>query len=74
MHALFPDGKASLAQYAQAFKTMTNDLIKEYSYKIEGVPGTRIDIVNNVINLVSVRWIADFLVCSLFFHSPPRIG
>lgn len=31
-------------------------------YRIGGIPGTRVDIVGNVINLVSVRWVVDFLV------------
>ena len=30
--------------------------------RIDGIPGTRIDIVRNVINLVPVHWIIDFLV------------
>ena len=37
-------------------------LIKRESYKISGIPGTRVDIVRNVINLVSVHWTADYLV------------
>lgn len=60
--ALFPQGKESLQYYAQEFKKMTVGLIAEYSYTLHGVSGTRIDIVGNVINLLTVRWAADYLV------------
>lgn len=60
--ALFPQGKESLQYYAQEFKKMTADLITEYSYTLHGISGTRIDIVGNVINLLTVRWAADYLV------------
>ena len=51
----------SLQQHAQAFKTLTQQLLLQNSYTIDGVPGTRVDIVRNVINLVSVHWVADYL-------------
>lgn len=38
------------------------ELIKQWSYVLDGIPGTRVDIVRNVINLVSVHWAASYLV------------
>ena len=45
------------------YKTLTQKLIKAKSYKISGVPGTRVDIVRNVVNLIAVHWTSDYLVC-----------
>lgn len=61
-HALFPKGKQSFEFFAQAYKRMTEDLLKDYSYTIDGIPGKRVDIVGSVINLATVRWAADYLV------------
>lgn len=41
---------------------MTQQLVKENSYKISGIPGTRVDIVRNVINLAAVHWASDWLM------------
>jgi len=60
MHALFPDTSA-LANYTAWYKQKTLDLIKEKSITYDGVPGTYVDIVKDVINLVSVHWAADKL-------------
>ena len=60
LHALFPSPE-SLANYIGFYKTTTVSLLKEHSYKLDGLPGTRVDIVRNVINLASVHWAADFL-------------
>lgn len=61
-HALFPKGRQSLEFYAQAYKRMTEDLLKDYSYTIDGAPGKRVDVVGSVINLVTVRWVANYIM------------
>lgn len=61
LHALFPE-PASLTAYTSWYKEKTIEFVLEHSYKIQGVPGTRVDIVRNVINLVSVHWVADWLI------------
>lgn len=78
-HALFPNGKASVEAYAVMYKSLTADLIKENSYTINGVPGTRVDIVRSVISLVTVHWVADCIVSPTPFVRPtvadaPQIG
>ena len=60
LHALFPD-QASITNYVTWYKTKTADLIKQYSYQIDGLPGTRVDVVRNVINVAAVHWAADYL-------------
>lgn len=60
LHALFPD-QASISNYTAWYKQTTTDLIKQYSYTIGGLPGTRVDIVRNVINIAAVHWAADYL-------------
>lgn len=37
-------------------------VLMQLCYRISGIPGTRVDIVQNVINLVSVHWVIDYLV------------
>ncbi|EKM48647.1 uncharacterized protein PHACADRAFT_214715 [Phanerochaete carnosa HHB-10118-sp] len=61
-HALFPKGRESFEDHMQAYKSITEGLVKDYSYNIDGIPGTRVDIVGNVINLIAVRWVSDYLV------------
>ncbi|TCD62866.1 hypothetical protein EIP91_006272 [Steccherinum ochraceum] len=61
LHSLFPT-QDSMANYVNFYKSKTLELLKENSYKISGVAGTRVDIVRNVINLVSVHWAADYLI------------
>ena len=53
---------ASLQELAQEFKRMTSQFIAEKSYQLDGVPGTRVDIICNVVNMVAVHWVADYLV------------
>ena len=60
--AMFPNGTASLAEFAQIFKDLTGKLIKENSYKIDGVAGMQVDIITNVLNLLTVTWASDYLV------------
>ncbi|KAI0071441.1 heme peroxidase [Panus rudis PR-1116 ss-1] len=61
MHALCPS-KASVTEYATWYKQMIINKIKENSYQINGVPGTRVDIVRNVINVACAHWAADYVM------------
>ncbi|KAF8209473.1 heme peroxidase [Mycena galopus ATCC 62051] len=63
LHALFPT-ESSLSQYRTWYRDSVTQLIKERSWKYDGVPGNYIDIVKNVINVTSVHWAADRL-CGL---------
>ncbi|THH01371.1 hypothetical protein EW026_g1293 [Hermanssonia centrifuga] len=66
LHSLFPT-KDKMAAYVDFYKNKTAALIKEYSYVIDTgdktkPPTMRVDIVRNVVNLISVHWVADYLV------------
>ncbi|KAK7695141.1 hypothetical protein QCA50_002331 [Cerrena zonata] len=61
IRALFPN-KEVVNGYVSWYKQMTQQLVKENSYKISGIPGTRVDIVRNVINLAAVHWASDWLM------------
>ncbi|GJJ14559.1 hypothetical protein Clacol_008824 [Clathrus columnatus] len=61
LHALFPDTQ-TINNYVSWYKQKISDLIKEHSYKIDGVPGTRVEIVGNVINAAAVHWACDYLM------------
>ena len=37
-------------------------LIKEHTLKVDGLAGSRLDIVGNVVNLAPVYWVAEFIV------------
>ncbi|KAJ7160328.1 heme peroxidase [Mycena filopes] len=63
MHALFPT-EASLSEYRTWYRDSVVRLIKERSWKYDGVAGNYVDIVKNVINTTSVHWAADPL-CGL---------
>ncbi|THH11068.1 hypothetical protein EW145_g888 [Phellinidium pouzarii] len=52
------------AMAVEWYKTKTTALLKQYSFKYDGVSGTCVDIIKNVINLVSVHWASDKL-CGL---------
>lgn len=65
-HALFPNTDA-VTKAIQWYKDTTTAMLKQYSYKYDGVPGTYVDIIKNVVNLVSVHWAADKLVCALYY-------
>lgn len=60
LHALFPT-KDSLDKYRQWYRDQVTLRIKERSWKYDGVPGTYVDIVKDVINVTSVHWAADYL-------------
>ncbi|KAI0789558.1 heme peroxidase [Abortiporus biennis] len=59
MHAIFPDQK-TIDGYIDWFKQKTLECFASKSYKIDGVSGTRIDLVQNVLNIVFVHWASDF--------------
>jgi linoleate 10R-lipoxygenase len=61
LHALFPT-EASLSQYRTWYRDTVTQLIKERSWKYDGVSGNYVDIVKSVINTTSVHWAADYMV------------
>ncbi|KAJ6500909.1 heme peroxidase [Mycena sanguinolenta] len=63
LHALFPT-EASLSLYCAWYRDQVTQLIRERSWKYDGVPGNYVEVVRNVINVTSVRWAADRL-CGL---------
>ena len=74
-HALFNDGsKATMDGFVKYYVETTQKMIKEWSYTIPNVPGTRVDIVRNVINLVSVHWVADYLVSVPYVHGRAEVA
>ena len=73
-HALFNNGsKATMSAFAKAYGDMTRAMIEDWSYTLDGAPGTCVDIVCNVINLASVHWITDYLVRLPFLFSPSAL-
>ena len=62
--AIFPTQDA-FAGHKAFFRTTAEELIKDHTFMLSGVPGKRVDIVGNVINLVPVYWVSEFIVCSL---------
>ena len=64
MHALF-SSKDSVAKYVEGYKNLTRKMVQEHSYKMKGAPGIRVDVVRNVVNLVAVHWVTDYLVRSV---------
>ena len=61
LRALFPDRNVTQA-YVDWYKSKTSELLKKHSYQISGIPGTRIDIARNVVNLVGVYWASNYLI------------
>ncbi|KAL5536114.1 hypothetical protein ACEPAF_4219 [Sanghuangporus sanghuang] len=59
-HALFPD-MDTYKKNVEWFKSKARLMLKEKSVKYDGVPGTYVDIIRDVVNLVSVHWAADKL-------------
>ncbi|KAI0094227.1 heme peroxidase [Irpex rosettiformis] len=43
------------------FQRWTDELIEKKSYSFSSVSGTRVDIVQNVVNMVAVRWVSNYL-------------
>ena len=65
-HALLPDLNV-YKQNVEWFKNKTKEMLKEKSVKYDGVSGTYVDIIRDVINLVSVHWASDKLVSRIFY-------
>ena len=59
--ALFPTHD-SVSQHAAWIGNKTRQLVKDHSFKLFGVAGSRLDIVGNVVNLAPVYWVAEFIV------------
>ncbi|EPS97159.1 hypothetical protein FOMPIDRAFT_95975 [Fomitopsis schrenkii] len=59
-HALVPDME-TMNGYTKWYRDMTEQLLKEKQFKYDGVDGTYVDVIRDVINLVSVHWAADKL-------------
>ncbi|KAK0439191.1 heme peroxidase [Armillaria borealis] len=61
LNALFPD-QATKAKYVAWYGAKTVELLKKKSFKYPGMPGNYVDIVRDVINLVSAHWVAENLI------------
>ncbi|KAI0713138.1 heme peroxidase [Cerioporus squamosus] len=61
VQALFPTPDAYGAHKAW-FRTTVQQLIKDHSFKVTGLPGTRLDVVGNVINLAPVYWVSEYML------------
>ncbi|KAI0752622.1 heme peroxidase [Daedaleopsis nitida] len=59
--SLFPN-KDAIATHKAWIRSKANELITEHTYKLDGVAGQRLDIVGNVINLVPIFWVSEFLL------------
>ena len=62
--ALFPT-QDTFDSHKQWIATTVQKLIKEHTLKVDGLSGSRLDIVGNVANLAPVYWVSEFIVCSL---------
>ena len=58
---MFPTQDA-FAGHKAFFRTTAQALIEDHSFMLSGVPGKRVYIVGNVINLVPVYWVSEFIV------------
>ncbi|KAI0347729.1 heme peroxidase [Trametopsis cervina] len=59
-NALLSDEQEKASVIAD-FRKWTEEYIAEKSYAFANIPGKRVDVVQNVIKLVGVRWVADYL-------------
>ncbi|KAI0732597.1 heme peroxidase [Fomitopsis betulina] len=59
-HALVPD-MATMNDYTKWYRDMTEQLLEEKKFKYDGVDGTYVDVIRDVVNLVSAHWAADKL-------------
>ena len=62
--ALFPTQDA-INSHVQWIGKTVQKLIKQHSLKIDGLPGSRIDIVGNVAILAPVYWVSEFIVSTV---------
>ncbi|PIL31281.1 cytochrome P450 [Ganoderma sinense ZZ0214-1] len=59
--ALFPTPDA-FESHKQWFSSTVQKLIKEHTLKVDGLAGSRLDIVGNVANLAPVYWVSEFIL------------
>ena len=59
--SLFPT-KDAVASHAQWLGDRVRQLVQEHSFNLDGVPGARLDVVGNVVNLAPVYWVSEFIV------------
>ncbi|TBU62473.1 heme peroxidase [Dichomitus squalens] len=59
--ALFPTQDA-LKSHVQWIGQTVQKLIKQHSLDIDGLPGSRLDIVGNVVNLAPIYWVSEFIL------------
>ncbi|KAJ8508992.1 hypothetical protein ONZ45_g8792 [Pleurotus djamor] len=60
-HALFPEGKDSIREFALWFGAETKDMILKKTIKYDGVKGNYIDVIKDVINMVACKFAAEKL-------------
>ena len=60
-HPMFPTQDA-FAGHKAFFRTTAEELIKDHTFKVSGLPGSRLDVVGNVINLAPAYWVANYIV------------
>ncbi|KAI0756453.1 heme peroxidase [Daedaleopsis nitida] len=59
--SLFPT-KDALAAHRDFIRSTAQQLIKDNTFKLDGLAGQRVDIVGNVINLIPVYWVSEFIL------------
>ena len=65
--ALFPTQDA-FDSHKQWIATTVQKLIKEHTLKVDGLAGSRLDVVGNVANLAPVYWVSEFIVRMMFIR------
>ncbi|KAH9932122.1 heme peroxidase [Epithele typhae] len=58
---LFPNSDA-VAAHASWFGSKVQELVKAHSYVLDGVPGKRLDVIGNVVNLAPVHWVSEYIL------------
>ena len=66
--ALFPT-QDTFDSHKQWIATTVQKLIKEHTLKVDGLAGSRLDVVGNVANLAPVYWVSEFIVRTMMFIS-----
>ncbi|SJL08734.1 related to Psi-producing oxygenase A [Armillaria ostoyae] len=61
LKALFPDQETK-AKYVTWYGAKTLELLKKKSFRYPGLPGNYVDIIRDVINLVSAHWVSENLI------------
>ena len=63
LQALFPTPDA-YTKHRAWFGTQVQQLIKDHTFQVSGLPGSRLDVVGNVINQAPAYWVANYIVRS----------